>query len=291
MNEKRLRQASKIRYITAVFLYGTIGLMVHYINLPSEVIVLCRGVIGTFFILCYTGLTGRRLDRKAVRSNLPWLILSGICLGLNWVFLFAAYRYTTVAVASLCNYMAPIIVIFLSPFLFHEKLGGKKLLCVFSAFAGIVLVSGVGAGGGADIRRGGVALGLAAAACFVGLVLCNRKMRNLSAYDKALVQLGVSAATVLPYVIFNNYGTGLHPDHRSALLVLILGVVHTGMAYCLYFGSLGELPVQTISILGYIEPVVSVLSSALILREPLSAGSMVGAVLIIGAAVASEMIS
>ena len=280
----------KLKYITAVLLYGTIGLMVRFIALPTDVIVLCRGAIGSLSILIFSRAAGRRMESEAVKRNLPWLILSGVCLGLNWVLLFAAYRYTTVAVASLCNYMAPILVLLVAPFLLHERMTRKKGLCVAAAFLGIVLVSGVPEGGAETFRSGpGILLGLGAALAFAAIVLCNKKLRSVPVYDKALVQLFVSALTVLPYALLHNRGVALQPDALSVVLVAVLGVVHTGAAYCLYFGAMGELPVQTIAILGYIEPVMSVLCSALILKEPLTVWGAAGAALIIGAAAIREL--
>lgn len=278
----------RAKYITAVVLYGTIGVFLRYVRLPSDLVALCRGVIGSGFILLYLKARNSRLNLSAVRANLKWLLLSGVSLGLNWVFLFAAYTHTTVAIASLCNYLAPIIVIIVSPLLLHESPDRRKLPCVFAAFTGIILISGVFTGGGGNLT--GVLMGLLAALGFVCVVICNRKIHNISALDKSVIQLAVSALTILPYTVLKAWETALHADIRSMLIVLLLGIVHTGIAYCLYFSGMGTLPVQTVAILGYLEPVVSVLSSALFLRETMPLSGWIGAVLILAAAVISEMI-
>ena len=274
------------KYIIAVLLYGTIGTFLRYVSLPSELVAFFRGSIGSVFILLYLKARRISMDRSAVRSNLPVLILSGIFLGLNWIFLFAAYIQTTVAIASLCNYMAPVIVILIAPVVLREPLDKRKLPCVAAAFLGIILVSGVW--GGSVGRLSGVFMGLAGALCFVGVVICNRKLRNIPALDKSIVQLAVSALTILPYVLIKNRGAALVWDLRSVLIVLLLGVVHTGVAYCLYFSGMGSLPIQTVAVLGYLEPVVSVLCSALFLREAMGIPGWIGAVLILGAALVSE---
>jgi len=281
--------SGKAKYIAAVAIYGTIGMVLRYISIPSELVVFCRGALGAFFIWLYRRARGKRVEKSAVRRNLPWLLLSGVALGLNWVFLFAAYRRTTVAVASLCNYTAPMIVLFLSPLLYREKLTARKLVCVAASFVGIVLISDVLSGRPEDMNLPGIALGLAAALGFVGILLCNKKLRDISAYDKAIVQLAVSAVTALPYVLLHNRGGSIVWDGRSVWLTLLLCVFHTGVAYCLYFGSLSDIPVQTIAVWGYVEPVVSVLCSALILREAMSPLGWLGSALILGAAVASEL--
>lgn len=278
--------AERFKYILAVVLYGTIGMFLRYTDLPSEAVAMCRGILGSAFILIYQAARGQRPDRAAIRRNLKWLLIGGVCLGLNWIFLFAAYMQTTVAVASLCNYMAPIIVILLAPAVLREQLDKRKLLCVAAAFGGILLVSGVWNGSAGN--PAGILLGLAAAACFVVIVICNRFLRDIRALDRSVIQLAVSALTILPYVLFRNRGGIPGPDARSVLIVLILGIVHTGVAYCLYFSGMGALPVQTVAILGYIEPVVSVLCSAFFLKEAMGPAGWIGAALIIGAALVSE---
>lgn len=281
-----MQSRERLKYVTAVVLYGTIGYFLRYVRLPSEAVALFRGLIGAAFIRLYLAVRGKRPDRAAIRRNLRWLLASGVFLGLNWIFLFAAYVRTTVAIASLCNYMAPVLVILAAPPLLHEPLDRRKLPCAAAALAGIVLVSGVL--DGAAWNPPGVALGLAAALCFMGVVLCNRKLRDIGAMDRSLVQLLVSAATILPYVLARSRGFPLPGDARSLLIVLMLGALHTGAAYCLYFSGMGSLPVQTVAVLGYLEPVVSVLCSALLLSERLSFLGWLGAGLVIAAAAVSE---
>lgn len=283
--------SARLRFVLAVLLYGTIGPVVRFIALPSEVIVLFRGAFGSLFVWLFMRVRGQTLDRRAIRANLRWLVTSGICLGLNWIFLFAAYVHTTVAIASLCNYMAPIIVIALSPVVFGERIGPKRLACVIAAFVGIMLVSGVLSSGAAEVDLVGIALGLLAAAAFVGIVICNKKIVGVGAFDKVVVQLGTSAATVLPYALVKNGGLPLAGvDVRSWALLACICLVQTGIAYVFYFGAMGELPVTEIALLGYIEPVVSVLGSALFLHEPLGVAGAIGAAMVIVAAAAGEVI-
>ncbi len=289
------RSLERAKYILALVLYGTIGLFLRHVSLPSEIVAMCRGAIGSLFIFLYLQWKKKAIpdtarpgmeDNEAVRKNLPWLIASGICLGLNWIFLFAAYTHTTVAIASLCNYTAPIILILVAPVLLRETLDRRKLPCVAGAVAGIVLVSGVWGGEIGNIS--GVFMGLAGALGFVGVVICNRKISGISPMDKSIIQLAVSALTILPYVLVKNYGVSLEWDARSVIIILILGIVHTGFAYCLYFSGLSTLPVQTIAILGYLEPVVSVLCSAFFLHEPMGISGWIGAALILGSAILCE---
>lgn len=280
----------RLKYILSVVLYGTIGMFLRYINLPSEVVVLCRGMIGSLVIILFMLIKGEKFRFDIIKKNLGWLLVSGVCLGLNWIFLFAAYLQTTVAIASLCNYLAPTIVVLIASLVFRERIKGTKLVCVAAALLGIVFVSGIFDATSKDVNFLGIGLGLSAAVCFVVLVICNRKIIGVSAYEKSVIQLAVSAFTVLPYVIISNWGTTLSFDTGSVLLTLMLGLVHTGFAYCLYFDGLSKLPVHAVAILGYIEPAVSVLCSAIILHESMGPFGWIGAALIIGAAAISELI-
>ena len=278
--------AERIKYIIAAVIYGTVGTFLRYVSLPSEIVAMCRGILGSAFILLYLAARHQKPDREAIRKNLKWLIIGGVSLGLNWIFLFAAYIETTVAIASLCNYMAPVIVILIAPVVLKERLDKRKMFCVAAAFAGIILVSGFW--NGSVGNASGIFLGLAAALFFVVIVICNRKLRDIDALDKSVIQLAISALTILPYVLIKNIGSPLTLDPRSVLIILVLGIVHTGIAYCLYFSGMASLPVQTVAILGYLEPVVSVLCSAFFLREHMGIFGWIGAVLIIGAALVSE---
>ena len=283
---------ARLRFVVAVVLYGTVGPITRFIDLPSEVVVLFRGTLGSLFVLAFLHARGRALDWAAIRSDARWLVASGLCLGLNWIFLFAAYAHTTIAIASLCNYMAPIIVIAISPIAFGERVGPRRLACVAVAFLGIVLVSDIPSAISGEVDLFGVMLGLAAALAFVGIIVCNKRLEAVDAYDRVVVQLAISAMLVLPYALVVNGGTlplG-EADALSWCLLALLCLVQTGVAYVFYFGAMRELPVQEISLMGYIEPVVSVLGSALFLHESLSAMGLLGAVLVIAAASVGETV-
>ena len=281
---------ARLRFIAAMVLYGTIGPMTRFIDIPSEVVVLLRGVVGTLFVLLFMRIRGIEANRDVIRSNLALLLISGATLGLNWVFLFAAYSHTTVAIASLCNYMAPIVIIALSPFLFGEKLGPKRLACVVAAVVGILLVSDLPSIVSGEVNLTGIMLGFASAACFVIIVICNKLMAGVSGYDRVLMQLGASAIIVLPYVLLVHHGIPLEADLRSWVLAGVLCLVQTGFAYVLYFSAMGDLPAQEVALMSYIEPALSVLGSALILHEPLGIAGTIGAVMIIAAAAVGEVV-
>ena len=284
------RSAARIKLISSMCIWGSLGLFVRGIPLPSSVIANCRGIIGLLFLLLVMGLKHLRFQGEAIRRNALFLGLSGLMLGFNWILLFEAYRFTTIAAATLCYYLAPMIVVALSPIVFGESLNGRKILCVLAALGGMVLVSGVLEGGLPDISQTkGVLLGLAAACLYAAIVICNKKLSGIGGTERTAIQLGISALVLLPYNLLT-VQTGLPAlSGMGLLLLLVVGVVHTGICYYLYFGCMEDLPSQTVAILAYVDPVVAVLLSALVLKEPISGGMWLGAALIIGAAILLEL--
>ncbi len=286
MNEKQAR----LKLMASMFIFGTIGLFVRYLSLPSSLIAMCRGIIGSTFLILLLLLRRGKMDKAAVKKHLLWLLMTGGALGFNWILLFESYRYTSVAVSTLCYYLAPILVILVSPLVLREKLTAKKCLCVAAALVGMIFLSGVLQGGipsGGELK--GILFGLAAAVLYASLVVLNKNMTGLAAMDKTILQLGLSALVLLPYVLLTVEIPAGAFTPRSVLLLIFVGIVHTGLAYALYFDALGVIQGQTAAILSYLDPVVAVLASVLLLREPMLPTEALGALLILGAAFLSEV--
>lgn len=283
-----LKISPTLRYLIAVVIYGTIGFFLHYTNCASEFVVICRGFIGSLFIILIMFIKRDLPDLKAIKKNLLMLIISGVSLGLNWVFLFAGYRYG-VAVSSLFNYLAPVIVVVISAIFLKSKLNVAQIGCVIGALIGVVMVSGVfESQSGVDMHC--VIYGTLAAVGFVFLVLCNKRIKDIKPLDKTVVQLFVSALTVLPYVIMNN-SFPKTIDTTTLIIAIVLGIVHTGIAYIFYFNSIDVLNSDKIAILGYIEPVLAILTGALIFKEQLSIFGIVGAIMILSSALLNELLA
>ena len=285
---------AKFKIITAMVTFGTIGVFVRYIPLPSSIIALVRGLLATFFLLAVMAAGKRRPDRTAIRRNLALLLISGALIGFNWILLFEAYNYTSVAVATLCYYLAPVFVIIASPFVLGEKLTTRKTLCVIAALGGMVLVSGViqnyvSGGNTEDLNLTGVLLGIGAGALYATIILMNKKLKDISSYDTTVMQLAAASIVLVPYCLLTVDVGALEVTPDSAVLLVVVGIVHTGIAYVVYFGSIKELPAQTVAIFSYIDPILAVLLSALLLKESMDMLSILGAILILGATFVSEM--
>lgn len=284
------RSAAKLKLISSMLIWGSLGLFIRGIDLPSSVIANFRGLMGAAFLLLVIVLGKLHFSRRAVRENALCLGLSGLMLGFNWILLFESYRYTTIAVATLCYYLAPIIVVAVSPLVFRERLGLFRALCVLAALVGMVFVSGAAEGGlPSPGQARGIALALGAALLYAAIVISNKKMHGISGLERTVVQLGISALVLLPYNLLTVHGPLPALGPGALVLLLAVGIVHTGLAYFLYFGCMEDLPSQTVAILAYVDPVTAVLLSALVLREPMSVGMWLGAGMVIAAAVLLEL--
>ena len=277
-------------FIASMLIYGTIGIFRRYIPLPSAFLAFARGLLGGLFLLAYMKLRRKSASLRMPPRLLGRLALSGAMIGFNWMLLFEAYNHTTVAVATLCYYMQPTIVILLSPLVFRERLTGREILCALVSVAGMVLISGAAEGGGAQGRDPlGVLLGLGAAALYAGVIILNKKTRGADACQRTTVQLFAAGIVMVPYLLATDGFSGMVFSPTTLLLLLAVGIIHTGAAYALYFGGLEGLDVQSIAVLSYIDPVSALLFSALLLKEPLTVMNIIGACLIIGSALVSEM--
>ncbi len=281
-----MNRSATLRYLFALTLYGTIGFFLHFVTYSSEFVVLCRGLFGSLFILAV--LLGRKqsFDMEAIRRNLLTLFISGAALGFNWVFLFAGYRHG-IAISSLCNYMAPIAVVIITAVVYKEKINWKQVLCIIMAVMGMFLLIGI-FGNNETIDERCVIYGSLAALGFVILVLCNRRLKDIRSLEKTLVQLASSVLVVLPYVLMQ----GSLPrafDLTSTIIVMVLGILHTGVAYICYFSSIDVLPAQTIAILGYLEPVLNVIIGAIVFNEKIGLSGVIGAIMIIAASLGNEI--
>jgi RarD protein len=276
---------NKLSMIISMVIFGTIGIFVELMGLPSGFVASFRGIVGAILIVAVMLIRGNKPNFKALKKKLWLLLLSGGFIGLNWILLFESYRHTGIPVATVCYYTAPLIVTGLSPVVLKEKLSVKQIVCIFIALAGIIAVSGVLKGGSTKLL--GVCLGLGAAVLYACVVLMNKFMGEVPAYEKTAVQLGSAGLVALPYALLTS--ANITFNVKSVVLLLVVGIVHTGIAYMLYFESIKRLKAQTVAILSYIDPVTAVVLSAVLLHEPITLPIIIGALLILGSSFLSEI--
>ena len=285
----KVKSNNRNMLIISMCIFGTIGIVRRYIPLSSSLIALVRGFVGVLFLLMVVLLRHNTLDKKAIKNNLTLLLCSGIAIGFNWILLFEAYNYTSVATATLCYYLAPILVILAAPIILKERLTLRKGICTIVAFGGMILVSGVFDTGFEGIQEmKGILFGRSAAVLYASVILMNKKIRDIGPYDKTILQLAAASVALLPYVLLTEDWSAVMVTPLSGVLLLTAGVIHTGLAYWLYFGSMTGLNAQTVALFSYIDPILAIVLSMLLLKEPMSISSAIGAVMILVAAYVSE---
>lgn len=261
-------------------IFGTIAPFVRNIPVSSGELALYRAVLAAVMIGLFLLVTKQKISFANMKKEVPLLLASGIALGVNWILLFQAYRYTTVSMATLSYYFAPVIVTAVCPILFKEKLTGKQSVCFVMSTAGLVMITGLGASGGRDLI--GILFGLGAAVFYAGVVLLNKFIQNVDGIHRTFLQFLAAAVVLTPYVMLTDGVTLGSLDMAGWGNLLIVGIVHTGVTYCLYFSSLKDLPGQKAAILSYIDPLVAVLVSVLFLGEGLTLWQAIGGGLILG---------
>ena len=273
--------------LSSMIIFGTVGIFSKYIPLPSSLIALARAVVGLVFLAIVMLIKRQPPNFSAIKNNLLKLTVSGALLGINWLLFFEACKRTSVASATLSYYLAPIILIILAAVFFRERIGIKKGICIATALFGMVLVSGV-VTNSEGVRIDGIVFGTVAAFLYAVIVLLNKSLGDISPVDKTAFQFAVSAIVLAPYILIAENLSEISFGGLSVPFLIIIGVLHTGIAYALYFGSCPKLPASTLAIVSYADPIVAIIVSSF-LGEGLDAAGIIGAVLIIGASAVSEI--
>ena len=274
--------------VLSMAVFGTLGPFVRGIPVSSGELALYRAVLAALLIGLFLAVTGQRIPFGKIRREVPLLLASGVAMGINWILLFEAYRYTTVSVATLSYYFAPVIVTAVSPVLFREKLTGKQILCFVMSTVGLVMITGIGElGGGSHLT--GILFGLGAAVFYASVVLLNKFIRNVAGIHRTFLQFLAAILVLVPYVLLTSGVTLEKMTAMGWINLLVVGLIHTGVTYCLYFSSLKELPGQKAAILSYIDPLVAGLISVVVLKEPMTLWQAAGGILILGFTLLNEM--
>ena len=273
--------ASTQMYVFAMVIFGTLAPFVRNIGVSSGELALYRAVMGAGLIGIYLLAKGKNPFSGGLKREILLLLLSGGAMGINWILLFQAYRYTSVSTATLCYYFAPVIVTALSPVLFRERLTRKQLFCFAMATLGLVLITGLEPSAGST-NLTGILFGLGAAVFYAAVILLNKYIRSTAGIQRTFLQFLAAIVTLIPYVAATGGVTLSRLDSTGWMCLLVVGILHTGITYCLYFSSLKALPGQRAAILSYIDPLVAVLISVTVLREPMTWQQTLGGGLILG---------
>ena len=268
----------------AMAIFGTIAPFVRMTGLASGEVALYRAVLAALLIGAFLLITGQGMPIKQIGKQIPLLLLSGAAMAFNWILLFEAYKHTTVSTATLSYYFAPVIVTLACPILFHERMNAKAWVCFGMSTLGLVLITGVG-----DAHIVGILFGLGAAVLYASVILINKFIKGVEGIHRTFLQFIAAIVVLLPYVALTDGFNLSTLDTKAWVALLIVGLVHTGITYCMYFSSLKELPGQKASILSYIDPLVAVIISVTVLGEQMGTMQWIGGALILGFTLLNEI--
>ncbi|MBQ7317902.1 MAG: EamA family transporter [Phascolarctobacterium sp.] len=271
----------RLMLVASMTIFGTLGIFVRNIPVASGELALYRAVLAATLIAAFLFVTKQKIPFANIRKEVPLLLASGVAMGINWILLFEAYKYTTVSLATLSYYFAPVIVMVVCPILFKEKLTSKQIICFVMSTLGLVMITGIGdVGGSSDFL--GILFGLGAAVFYATVILLNKFIKNVDGIHRTFLQFISAIVTLLPYVLLTSGVSLIGMNCLGWVNLLIVGFIHTGVTYCMYFSSLKELPGQKAAILSYIDPLVAVLISVTVLGESMTLWQVVGGMLILG---------
>lgn len=281
-----MKNKAVFKYIIALLLFGSNGIVASYISLSSYEIVFTRTLIGALFLVLIFISSQQKARFWSNKPHFLYLVISGAAMGASWVFLFETYAQIGVSIATLAYYCGPVIVMILAPMIFKEKITAAKLLGFLAVVVGMFCVNGQA------LLQGrvswGLAFGILSAFAYAFMVIFNKKAASLTGLENPMWQLITSFITVAIFLgLKQGFSISLAPG--NLLPILLLGLVNTGIGCYFYFSSIGDLPVQTVAILGYLEPLSALFFSATFLGESLSFLQLVGAVLILGGAAFGEL--
>ena len=276
------QKTARLMLIVSMAIFGTLGLFVRHIQVSSGELALYRAIMATVMIGGYLLMTGNKIPFKTIKKDIPFLLLSGMAMGINWILLFEAYKYTTVSVATLSYYFAPVIVTLVCPILFKEKMSPKQIICFVMSTLGIVMITGIGDVSTSGTNIIGILFGLGAAMFYATVILINKFITTVEGLHRTFLQFVAAISILVPYVAATS-GINLRLlDTIGWVALLVVGIVHTGITYCLYFSSLNELPGQKVAILSYIDPLVAIIISVTLLGESMTVMQAIGGALILG---------
>lgn len=280
---------ARLMLIISMAVFGTIGLFVRYIPVSSGELALYRAVMAAVMLAVFLKITKQKIPFHNIKKEIPLLIASGFAMGINWILLFEAYKYTTVSLATLSYYFAPVIVTIVCPFLFKERLTLKQIICFLMSTIGLIMITGIGDLGQSQTHFIGILFGLGAAVFYATVILLNKFIKQVEGLHRTFLQFLAAIIILIPYVGFTSGVTLSNMNGIGWICLLIVGLVHTGITYCLYFSSLKELPGQKAAILSYIDPLVAVLISVFILGESMTLWQIIGGLLILGFTLWNEL--
>ena len=277
-----------LKMVLAMTIFGSIGIFVHKIGLPPAIIACIRAIVGTAFLAIILGFYNNRSNFTAFRKNAVPIILSGVALAFNWIFLFEAYRNTSIPVATVCYNLAPVFVLILSPIILRERITVLNVACTLGSLAGAVLISGVLTNDVAN--KAGVTYAILAAILYCAVMILNKKISGISSLDNSFYQMAVASVVTVIYSVLTVDMKEVTFSGNVGWMLLLLGILHTAIAYSLTFSASKRMTAQAWGVLSYLEPATAIVLAYILLKQNLTSIEILGTVMIFGFAIINGIV-
>ncbi|HDL6938356.1 TPA: DMT family transporter [Yersinia enterocolitica] len=278
----KIKTRGVVEMIAAMLISGTVGWPVIASGQPAVTVVFWRCVFGAFAMLIACVMLGLLKRGVLTRQHIAIAIIGGITLVLNWVLLFGAYSYASISVATVTYHTQPFMLVGLGVLFFGEKLTANALGWLLVAFGGMLFII-IGQQGAITLGSDyliGVVMALGAAFMYAVTAAIIKRLKGLPPHLIVLIQLLVGAILLAPFVRWSDFPL---PGSTWGLL-LIIGVIHTGLMSSLLYGAIQKIPTSLVGALSFIYPVVAIFVDWLVFGHRLSVMQMVGASAILLAA-------
>lgn len=276
-----------LKYVGSLLLFGSNGIVASAIETDPTPIVYWRTLLGSI-LLCTIFITkGQHITVHQYPKDTAYMLLSGIATGMSWVFLYESYHITGVGISTVIYYIGPVAIMLLSPLIFKERLSIAKIICLAIVFAGALLLNNTP--GETGTNSTGLACAFMSAVCHALMVIFNKKASRTKGLENPVLQVSISFITVAIFLFATEGSLPIFPM-QSALPLMILGLVNTGIGCYLYFSSIGNLRAQSIVMMGYLEPLSALALASLLLGEPINLIQTAGCTMVISGALLAEMI-
>ncbi|MFZ2314898.1 MAG: EamA family transporter [Gammaproteobacteria bacterium] len=258
--------------ILSMILWGTLGLFVLWSGMAAVDVAFYRCLIGALVMGCWMIKSKEKIE---IDKNFPVVALAGICLVLNWIFLFKSFQVSSITIGNMSYYLQPVILIILGIFFYNEKVSFKQWIFILLALCGVLLTMDLHQLNSPNVVLGATfALFAALLYSFVTLLM---KRVNLSYFKVIFIQLSIGMLILLPFVHFQ-------PLSLVAIVCLVvIGTVHTLLAYFLYYGAIKKTDLTKVAILSYLDPIVAIASDILFFNRQLDVYQIIGIFLTFGA--------
>ncbi len=275
-----------ILHIISLLIFGINGIVASYITLSSYEIVFMRTLLGSVTMLVILFISTKSFTLLKYKKDALFIAISGIFMGTSWMLLYEAFDKVGVSIGELLYYSGPVIVIILSPLIFKTKLTIPKVAGFVMVLLGMLFINGTSEKN--SLNPWGAFCGVMSAVTYAGMIIFNKKAKNVSGLENSTLQLVSAFITLFVFMFFKN-GLKISVLPSDILWISVLGIVNTGLGCYLFFSSAKSLSVQTVAVLGYLEPLSAIFFALLILKEALTPMQVLGAILILSGAIVAEL--